>query len=55
MSSLRSVDRSAVVHEVDRSAVARGNVRALLCRFTLADDRRCRAAPMVALAAVRFT
>jgi len=51
MSSHRSVDRSAVTHEigrsavaqeVDRSAVARENARALLCRFTLAGSRRCR-------------
>jgi hypothetical protein len=42
MSTLRSVDRSALTHSKDRSAVAPSKDRASLCSFTFADGRQCR-------------
>jgi hypothetical protein len=42
MSTLRSVNRSAVTIEKDRAAVTPKKDRSSLCTFTFADGRRCR-------------
>jgi hypothetical protein len=42
MSTLRSVNRSAVTLEKDRAAVTPKKDRSSLCTFTFADGRRCR-------------
>ncbi len=42
MSTNRSVGRSAVTQENDRSAVTHKKERSGLCAFTFADGRQCR-------------